>query len=217
MKLDWKPRDKDYVSFRYSHGRQDNPGINSFPLFYNSFNRSPFQNGVINWTRTFSPPMVNEARVGVNNVMLDNGGADKGLGNIAAQRRHRRRGTRPVESARFRLHERHRQREYRHPAVVRQYHVPLRRQPHPDSRTAHDEVRAAKCCASGSTSSTPATTAAAAISLSMAASPAQNAINPRPLFGEADFMLGLPDDIGTRSASRHLGPALHHLGNLFSG
>ena len=62
---------------------QNNPGVNSFPLFYNSFNRSPFQNEVIDWTHTFSPRMVNEARFGVNNVMLDNGGADKGLGNIA--------------------------------------------------------------------------------------------------------------------------------------
>jgi carboxypeptidase family protein/TonB-dependent receptor-like protein len=83
LKLDWKPKDNDYASFRYSHGMQNNPGVNSFPLFYNSFNRSPFQNEVIDWTHTFGPRMVNEARVGVNNVMLDNGGADKGLGNIA--------------------------------------------------------------------------------------------------------------------------------------
>jgi len=83
IKLDYRPEEKDYISVRYSHGRQDNPGVNTFPLFYNSFNTSPFQNGVINWTRTFSPTLVNELRVGVNNVMLDNGGADKGLGNIA--------------------------------------------------------------------------------------------------------------------------------------
>ncbi len=68
---------------RLSKARQDNPGLNTFPLLYNTFNTSPFQNGVINWTRTISPHIVNEARVGVNNVMLDNGGADKGLGNIA--------------------------------------------------------------------------------------------------------------------------------------
>ena len=77
IKLDWRPEDKDYFSARYSHGRQDNPGVNSFPLLYNSFNTSPFQNGVINWTRTISPKLVNELRVGVNNVLLDNGGADK--------------------------------------------------------------------------------------------------------------------------------------------
>ena len=85
VKIDWRPEDKDYISVRYSHGRQDNPGVNSFPLFYNSFSKSPFQNGVINWTRTFSPSIVNELRVGVNNVLAANGGADKGLGNIAQQ------------------------------------------------------------------------------------------------------------------------------------
>jgi hypothetical protein len=85
LKIDWRPEDKDYFTARLSKGRQDNPGLNSFPLFYNSFNTSPFENGVINWTRTFSPKVVNELRVGVNNVMLDNGGSDKGLGNIAQQ------------------------------------------------------------------------------------------------------------------------------------
>ncbi len=85
VKIDWRPEDKDYISVRYSHGRQDNPGVNNFPLFYNPFNTSPFQNGVINWTRTFTPSIVNELRVGVNNVLLANGGADKGLGNIAQQ------------------------------------------------------------------------------------------------------------------------------------
>ena len=55
------------------------------PFLYNSFNIAPFQNGVINWTRTISPTLVNEARVGVNNIMLNNGGEDKGLGDIASK------------------------------------------------------------------------------------------------------------------------------------
>ena len=83
IKLDWRPSDKDYLSSRYSHGRQDQPSLNSFPLRYNSFNVSPFQNGVVNWTRTFSPSLVNEFRIGVNDILLKSGGADKGLGNIA--------------------------------------------------------------------------------------------------------------------------------------
>ncbi|MBV8817492.1 MAG: carboxypeptidase regulatory-like domain-containing protein, partial [Acidobacteriaceae bacterium] len=83
IKLDYRPSEKDYFSARYSHGRQDQPSVNSFPLFYNGFNVSPFQNGVVNWTRTFSPTLVNEARIGVNDIMLKSGGADKGLGNIA--------------------------------------------------------------------------------------------------------------------------------------
>jgi hypothetical protein len=85
FKLDWKIDAKDDFSGRYSNGRQDQPGINSFPLYYNTFNIAPFQNGVVNWTRTFTPTLVNEARVGVNNIMLNNGGEDKGLGNIASK------------------------------------------------------------------------------------------------------------------------------------
>ncbi len=83
FKVDWKITNKDDFSGRYSNGRQDVPGVNSFPLFYNSFNIAPFENGVVNWTRTISPSMVNELRVGVNNIMLNNGGEDKGLGDVA--------------------------------------------------------------------------------------------------------------------------------------
>ena len=85
FKLDWRLSEKDYFTGRYSNGRQDQPSVNTFPLFYNSFNIAPFQNGVLNWTRTINPTLVNEARFGVNNIMLDNGGADKGLGDIAAK------------------------------------------------------------------------------------------------------------------------------------
>ena len=84
IKLDYRPNDKDYFTTRLSKGRQDAPGINTLPFLYNSFNTSPFQNGVINWTRTISPAIVNEARFGVNNTLLMNGGADKGAGDIAA-------------------------------------------------------------------------------------------------------------------------------------
>jgi len=83
MKLDWRPNDKDYFSARISKGRQDNPSLNNMPIFYGSFNNAPFQNGVINWTRTFSPRVVNEVRIGVNNIDQWNGGADEGLGNLA--------------------------------------------------------------------------------------------------------------------------------------
>ena len=85
VKVDYRPSDKDYFTVRYSNGRQDQPGNNNFPLFYNSFNTSPFQNGVVNWTRTFSPTIVNEARIGINRIVLNNGGADKGLGDIATK------------------------------------------------------------------------------------------------------------------------------------
>jgi hypothetical protein len=84
FKLDWKVTEKDDFSGRYSNGRQDQPGVNTAPFLYNSFNIAPFQNGVLNWTRTISPRLVNEARFGVNNILLNNGGEDKGLGDVAS-------------------------------------------------------------------------------------------------------------------------------------
>jgi len=82
-KLDWKMTSKDDFSFRYSHGLQNTPGFNSFPLTFNSFNESPFKAGVMNWTRTISPTLVNEARFGINRITLWNGGANKeGYGDL---------------------------------------------------------------------------------------------------------------------------------------
>ncbi len=85
LKLDYKASGKDDLSARYSNGRQDQPGVNTLPFRYDSFNIAPFQNGVINWTRTISPTLVNEARVGVNNLMLNNGGQDRGQGDVATK------------------------------------------------------------------------------------------------------------------------------------
>jgi hypothetical protein len=82
-KLDWKITSNDDFSFRYSQGMQDIPGYNDFPLAFNSFNESPFKAGVLNWTRVFSPRVVNEARFGINRIVLFNGGANKeGYGDL---------------------------------------------------------------------------------------------------------------------------------------
>ena len=54
FKLDYKIYRQGRFFGRYSNGRQDTPDINSFPFIYNSFNIAPFQNGVINWTRTIT-------------------------------------------------------------------------------------------------------------------------------------------------------------------
>ncbi|MBM3749159.1 MAG: carboxypeptidase regulatory-like domain-containing protein, partial [Acidobacteria bacterium] len=82
-KIDAKLTEKDDFSARYSWSRQLLPGKNSFPLMFDSFNTAPFQAGVINWTRTIRPTLVNELRIGVNRIMNWNGGEDKGLGNVA--------------------------------------------------------------------------------------------------------------------------------------
>ena len=83
-KIDYVWSQKDQIFGRYSQSRQDSPSTNSFPLFFDSFFRAPAYTGVVNWTRTFNAGLVNEARVGVNYVLLNNGGADKGLGNVAS-------------------------------------------------------------------------------------------------------------------------------------
>ncbi len=83
IKLDWRPSDVDTVSVRYSKGEQDDPSVNSFPLNFGAFRNSPFQAGVVNWTRPFGTSVVNEVRLGVNHIMVHNGGTDNGLGDVA--------------------------------------------------------------------------------------------------------------------------------------
>ncbi|MGH9664094.1 MAG: carboxypeptidase regulatory-like domain-containing protein [Bryobacteraceae bacterium] len=83
VKIDWNLSDADRIYGRYSQSSFDNPSFNSFPLKYNSFASYPTHTGVVDWTRTLSPSMVNEARVGVNYVFLNNGSAANGLADFA--------------------------------------------------------------------------------------------------------------------------------------
>jgi len=85
IRSDYNATDKDRIFGRFSWSRQDSPSTNSFPLFYGSFYNAPTRNGVLDWTRMFSPTLVNEARFGVNYVKLHNGGQDIGKGNLGQQ------------------------------------------------------------------------------------------------------------------------------------
>ena len=85
IKGDWTPVTGDLVTLRWSKGFQTQPSTNSFPLIFDGFRRSPFQAGVANWTKTISPTVINEARVGVNHITLHNGTVNDDLGNIAEQ------------------------------------------------------------------------------------------------------------------------------------
>ena len=84
-KLDYNLSDKDRISGRYSQSFLQNPSLNSFALSAPSFNDTPTYNGVLNWTHTFSPTVVNEFRMGTNYVQLHNGSAfSADAGNIAS-------------------------------------------------------------------------------------------------------------------------------------
>lgn len=66
IKVDWIATDKDHVYGRYTQQYVTNPTTNSQPLLFNSSNVFPLYSGVLDWTHTFSPSLVNDARVGVN-------------------------------------------------------------------------------------------------------------------------------------------------------
>jgi hypothetical protein len=84
-RIDWSASDKDHVFGRYSMSALDFPTIRSQPLTYNSFNTDPTKSGVVDWTRTISPSLVNDVRFGVNYVLINNGSADTTLPNLNTQ------------------------------------------------------------------------------------------------------------------------------------
>lgn len=84
-RVDWNVSDKDRVFGRYSQAFMSIPTTNSQPLLYNSFANYPIHNGVLDWTRTAGPSLVNDARIGVNYVVINNGAATNGLPNLNEQ------------------------------------------------------------------------------------------------------------------------------------
>lgn len=73
IRVDWAPSDKDHIFGRYSQQYVTNPVTNSQPLLYNSYNRYPLYNGVADYVRTFSPTLINDFRVGVNYYPVETG------------------------------------------------------------------------------------------------------------------------------------------------
>jgi hypothetical protein len=82
LKIDYNLSEKDRIMGRYSESTLNNPSTNNFPLFYNSFANYPTHNGVLDWVRTVSPTLVNDARIGVNYVFINNGATGNGLTNF---------------------------------------------------------------------------------------------------------------------------------------
>jgi hypothetical protein len=96
IKGDYNASSKDRLSARYSHANQHNPSTNSFALLGNGFADAPIDNIGVDWSHTFSPTLLNEARVGINHVKLHNGpsfssaaaaaGSDLGIAGANANR-----------------------------------------------------------------------------------------------------------------------------------
>lgn len=85
IKIDYMPNATNHIWGRYSQGFQTIPSTNSFPLFGQGFNESPFHGGVIDWTHTFNPTTVMDARLGINRILLNTGAVVTGVGNFGQQ------------------------------------------------------------------------------------------------------------------------------------
>lgn len=83
LKVDYIVNDKNHIWGSYSDSFQQIPSTNSVLLLSQGFNNSPFHAGVLDWTRTFSPSLVMDAKMGLNRIYLHNGNVVTGLGNFA--------------------------------------------------------------------------------------------------------------------------------------
>lgn len=87
VKIDSRLSDKDNLSARYSFGNYEAIGDRGqIPAIMTTKDFARPQNFVVNWTRTFSPTVVNEARVGLNRAVFIGGAFDwAGIGNANAK------------------------------------------------------------------------------------------------------------------------------------
>lgn len=85
VRADYTLSEKDHIFARYSRSSQSVPTVRSQPLTYDSFNEYPTQNAVLDYTRTITPSLVNDARVGMNYVVVNNGNSNSGLPNLPSQ------------------------------------------------------------------------------------------------------------------------------------
>jgi Carboxypeptidase regulatory-like domain len=73
LKLDYNASAKDHLFGRFSKGDQYDPSTNSVALLGNHLNEAYLLNGAVDWSHTFSPNLLNDARFGKNYVKLPNG------------------------------------------------------------------------------------------------------------------------------------------------
>ena len=73
IKIDYKATDKDNISGRYTRAYQNNPSANGYELLGNGFSTTPIYNTVGDWTRMINNNLANDARFGWSHITLNNG------------------------------------------------------------------------------------------------------------------------------------------------
>jgi hypothetical protein len=74
-KIDWAPNSKDHIFGRYSQQDVENPTTQTFILASNGITNFsyPLKSGVVDWTRTISPSMLNDFRFGASHFPVFQG------------------------------------------------------------------------------------------------------------------------------------------------
>jgi hypothetical protein len=75
IKLDWTPSEKNHFYGRYSQQDVENPTTETFVFASNGITNFsyPLKNAVADWTRTFSPTLLNDFRIGVSHFPVFQG------------------------------------------------------------------------------------------------------------------------------------------------
>ena len=73
FKVDWTPGNVNKISGFYSQGTGKDFNTAIIPVFFPAFNSYPTKIAGANWVHTFSPSIINEARVGFTRVRWNNG------------------------------------------------------------------------------------------------------------------------------------------------
>jgi hypothetical protein len=73
IKVDYRPSDKDSISYRFTRAYQNNPSSHSVVLLSNGLSTTPIYNTVGDWTRMLTSNLVNDFRFGWSHVTLNTG------------------------------------------------------------------------------------------------------------------------------------------------
>lgn len=83
-KIDFYASTKDQISSRFSKGDREAPAVDAMRVNPTTPTSTPTVSGMLSWTRTISPTLLNEARLGFNRLHESNLVQDTGnIGNLA--------------------------------------------------------------------------------------------------------------------------------------